>query len=189
VTERRSRRSDPARRDRIIDAALEVIARDGVAGTTHRRVAAQADVPLGSMTYHFAGLDELILEALTRFAERASESFRAAFSGVRTEAGARDAVLALITDDPDPRDLVVTHEVYTLAARRPEFRRVTRDWMARDRALFEEHFDPRTARVLNALIEGLVLHRVLDTQHHDPEVARTAVDGALRDASSSVEGR
>jgi len=48
-TERR-RRKDPGRRDRIIDACLEVIAEHGVAGTSHRRVAAAAGVPLGSMT-------------------------------------------------------------------------------------------------------------------------------------------
>lgn len=57
------RRLDPDRRSRIIDAALDVIAEKGVAGTTHRRVAAMADVPLGSMTYRFHSMDELLREA------------------------------------------------------------------------------------------------------------------------------
>ena len=56
----RRRRHDPQRRDRIIDACLEVLAEHGVAGTSHRRVAAAAGVPLGSMTYHFTGMDELL---------------------------------------------------------------------------------------------------------------------------------
>lgn len=35
-------RYDPGRRERIIDACLDVIAEHGVAGTSHRRVAAAA---------------------------------------------------------------------------------------------------------------------------------------------------
>ena len=54
------RRYDPERRDRIIEAALEVIATHGVAGTTHRRVAEVADVPLGAMTYYFQGMEQLL---------------------------------------------------------------------------------------------------------------------------------
>ncbi|MDF2847508.1 MAG: TetR family transcriptional regulator, partial [Oerskovia sp.] len=40
------RRVDPDRKDRIVDAALDVIAEHGVGGATHRVVAAAADVPL-----------------------------------------------------------------------------------------------------------------------------------------------
>ena len=46
-----SRRNDPARRQRIIDATLAVIADHGTAATTHRRIAETAQVPLGSVTY------------------------------------------------------------------------------------------------------------------------------------------
>ena len=60
------RRYDPGRRDRIIDACLDVIAESGVAGTSHRRVAQAADVPLGSMTYHFTGMNDLLHEAIGR---------------------------------------------------------------------------------------------------------------------------
>lgn len=61
-----NRRFDPERRDRIIEATLDLISAEGVAGTSHRKVAAVADVPLGSMTYHFAGMDDLLHEAFTR---------------------------------------------------------------------------------------------------------------------------
>lgn len=71
----RPRRYDPERRDRIIDACLDVVAAHGVAGTSQRRVAAAADVPLGSVTYHFAGRDELLREAFGRFTRQASAQF------------------------------------------------------------------------------------------------------------------
>ena len=180
MSDPRRRRLDPDRRDRIIDAALEVIARDGVAGTSHRRVAREADVPLGSMTYHFDSMDELLRSAMTRFAEQTSRAFRSALEGAGSIEEAQDAVIQLITRGSSARDLVITHEIYTLAARRPEFREITRDWMARDQALFEEHFDPLTARVLNVLVEGLTLHQALDTRQHDAALARAAVTGAVQ---------
>ena len=57
------RRFDPERKDRIIEACLDVIAERGVAGTSHRVVAAAAGVPLGSMTYHFDGMADLLHQA------------------------------------------------------------------------------------------------------------------------------
>jgi TetR/AcrR family transcriptional regulator, regulator of biofilm formation and stress response len=172
----RSRRFDPDRRTRLIDVTLDVIADEGVAGTSHRRVASRADVPLGSMTYHFASMGELLLEALTRFAEQASAEFRREFDAATTAEDAEDAVVGLITGQhASARDLVLTHEIYTLAARKPEFRKITRDWMARDQAMMSQHFDPATARMLNALVEGMVLHEALDTEPHDPALTREAV--------------
>jgi TetR/AcrR family transcriptional regulator, regulator of biofilm formation and stress response len=171
------RRLDPGRRSRIIDAALDVIAENGVAGTSHRRVAAAADVPLGSMTYHFHSMDELLHEAFTRLAEQGSAAFRSRLATARTVEDARAVVVELITAPTvgSSRDLVLNYELYTLAARVPAFRQITRDWMARDRATFEAHFDPVTARILNAIIEGLTLHQALDTQPGDPAVAVEAV--------------
>lgn len=61
-----ARRYDPERRERIIDAAIRVVGAKGIAGLSHRSVAAEADVPLGSTTYHFASLDELLIAALRR---------------------------------------------------------------------------------------------------------------------------
>ena len=172
----RSRRFDPDRRNRLIDVTLDVIADEGVAGTSHRRVAARADVPLGSMTYHFASMDELLLEALTRFSEQASAEFRKELDAATTAEEAEAAIVGLITGQhSSARDLVLTHEIYTLAARKPEFRKITRDWMARDQAMMSQHFDPVTARMLNALVEGMVLHEALDTEPHDPALSREAV--------------
>lgn len=64
-----ARRYDPERRQRIIDAALRVVGGKGLAGLSHRTVAAEADVPLGSTTYHFRTLDELMVAALGQASE------------------------------------------------------------------------------------------------------------------------
>ena len=96
---RSPRRYDPDRKSRIIDAAIDVIAEAGVAGTTHRRIAAAADVPLGSLTYHFTGLDDLLEQAFSRHAERMSPIYEAHFDGVQTREQFVDAVTDLINGD------------------------------------------------------------------------------------------
>jgi DNA-binding transcriptional regulator YbjK len=52
--------------------------------------------------------------------------------------------------------------------------------MARSRRALERHFDPGTARMLDALVEGLSIHRALDTEPHDPAVVTEAVDRITR---------
>lgn len=172
-----SRRYDPHRRDRIVDACLEVVAASGVAGTSHRKVAQAADVPLGSMTYHFSGMDELLREALSRFARGVSDRFEERLRGARDRDRAVEAVVAITADDvfASPRDLVLTHELYTLAARDPSFRDITVAWMERSRAALERHFDPLTARLLDAQIEGLTIHSALDSAPRDRSDVREAV--------------
>jgi len=164
-----ARRYDPDRRDRIIDACLDVIAEAGVAGTSHRRVAAAADVPLGSMTYHFTGMDELLREAFRRFAGQLADQFERRMAAAHDRGTAVDAVVQIITRDvfATQRDLVLTHELYVLAARDPAYRTLTNEWMGRSRAALGRHFDPATTRLLDALVEGLTIHRALDTEPHD----------------------
>lgn len=179
---RRPRRHDPERRDRLIGAALAVIAEHGVAGTTHRRIARAADVPLGSMTYHFASLDEVLAEAFTRHADSVARVFDERLGAARNRAEAVEAVCALVSDDllGSRHDLVLTVELYVAAARNPALRAVTQAWMARSRRALERHFDPTTAREVDALIEGLVLHSALSTDPMTSEQIRHAVHRHLR---------
>lgn len=114
-------RTDPERRDRIIDAALDLIVDEGVAGVSHRKVAARAGVPLGSMTYHFSGMDELLHEAFTRFSGTIVAVFEERLGAANTPDEAREAVADLVhhLSGGNQRELILTHELYTLAARRP----------------------------------------------------------------------
>ena len=178
---RRSRRHDPGRRDRLIDAALTIIAERGVTGTTHREIARAADVPLGSMTYHFASLDEILVEAFTRHAEAVAEVFDRRMAAADRDA-AIQAVIAMVGEDlfGSQNDLVLTVELYAAAARHPALKAVTQAWMQRSRRALERHFDAITARELDALIEGLTLHNALSTDPMDTTQIRHAVERHLR---------
>lgn len=174
----RVRRHEPNRRQRLIEVALDVIAAHGVAATTHRKVAQAADVPLGSLTYHFKGLDDLLTAAFTKLADETADGFEAALAAAEGPDAAREAVVGLITGDllGARRNILLTYELYALAARRPDLRRVTDAWMARSRAALERHFDPATAVMLDALIEGLSIHRALALTPMSHQTVREAVN-------------
>ncbi|MCX2729348.1 TetR family transcriptional regulator [Saccharopolyspora sp. NFXS83] len=159
----RPRRFDPERRARIIDAVLGLIADEGVAGTSHRKVATRADVPLGSMTYHFASMDELLREAFSRFTGAVIDRFEARLAAAHGIDEARLAVVDIIHADvfTTRDDVVLTHELYALAAREPAYRELISEWMRRSEEALGRHFDPDIAREIDALIEGLTIHRAL----------------------------
>jgi DNA-binding transcriptional regulator YbjK len=182
IPEARSpRRHDPERKSRIVDVTIDVIADHGVAGATSRRIAAAADVPLGSLTYHFAGLDDLLEQAFRRHAERMSPHYEAHFADVRDLAGLADAVTDLIHNDAGSgkRDWAVAYELYLAALRNPALRSVTESWMRRSRAVLEKLVDPVTARGVDALIEGLVMHLTLSTATFDRADTRAIVGRLL----------
>ncbi len=174
---RRPRRHDPGRRERRVATALDVIADVGVAGATHRAIARAADVPLGSLTYHFASLDELHAAAFTRHVDDVAPRFDERMRAAAGVAQALEALVGHLTGDllGSDRDLVLAVELYVAAARRPALRAVTQDWMQRSRRSLERHFDPATARELDALAEGLVLHSALSTDPMDRDQIRAAI--------------
>ncbi|GGW77163.1 MULTISPECIES: TetR/AcrR family transcriptional regulator [Streptomyces] len=174
--------TDPQRRARILDATLDLIAEEGLARVSHRKIAARAGVPLGSMTYHFSGMDDLLREAFGRFTDHFVAFFDAHLSAPTDVGRVREAVADLVhaLSEGSQRDLVLAQELYTLAARQPAYRELTHEWMRRSRVHLEKHFDPATARQLDALIEGLTLHRALATEPHDRALTLEAITRITR---------
>lgn len=62
---RRLDRQDDGRRAALIAAAGQVIARDGIVAATTRRIADEAQLPLGTVHYWFSSKEELLEEVLT----------------------------------------------------------------------------------------------------------------------------
>lgn len=170
----RTRRNDPDRRQRIIDACLQVIAEKGVAGTTHRAVAAVAGVPLGSMTYHFSGIDDLIHQAFDQFMHQAAQRFRERMEHARNQQDAAAALVDYIVGDMlgTQRDMAINLELYAAAAHNALYRDINDEWMAQTRASLSLHFDARTAQVLDAAAEGLSIQRALSCEPPSAEETR-----------------
>lgn len=60
----RTRHPTEVRRPLIVEAARSVIADRGLFGTTMRDIAAASGVSLGTVTYHFSGIAEILAEVL-----------------------------------------------------------------------------------------------------------------------------
>ncbi|KQR82328.1 TetR/AcrR family transcriptional regulator [Sphingomonas sp. Leaf343] len=174
----RSAGNDPGRRQRIVDATLRVIAEYGVADTTHRRIAAEANVPLGSVTYYFASLEALMTTAFLQLAAQASDGFAARLAQAINRRDARAAVIDIIADSvwAEPRTLLLSYELYAFAARHPPVATVMQQWMNSSRTALGRFFDPLTARALDALVEGIGIHNSIDTEPLDRDAIRTIVE-------------
>ncbi|MEI5009637.1 TetR family transcriptional regulator [Streptomyces sp. PmtA] len=184
------RRYDPGRRQRIIDAAIRVVGRDGIAGLSHRTVAAEADVPLGSTTYHFASLDELLVAAL----RQTNEGFAAAVrdSDVLADAD-RDPAgeLARLMGEwlgGERSGVELEYELYLAALRRPALRPVAAEWTDGVTEVLARRSDPATARALVALMDGICLQVLLTDAPYDEEYAREMLTRILSAGAGAGAG-
>lgn len=172
-----ARRYDPDRRTRIIDAALRVIAADGIAGLSHRTVAAEADVPLGSTTYHFRSLDELLTAALRRSNENFARALRdgeVCAGDASSASGLADELTRVLGEwfAGDRGAIELEYELYLAALRRPALRPVAAEWTASAVEVLSARTDPATARALVALLDGVCLQVLLTGSAFDPDYTR-----------------
>ena len=171
------RRYDPDRRRRIIDAAIRVVGEKGIAGLSHRSVAAEADVPLGSTTYHFKTLDELMVAALRQVNEGFAKML-AASDLLRDRDGDLAADIARALGEwlnGDRTGVELEYELYLAALRRPALRPVAAEWTEETAERLAQRTDPVTARALLALMDGICLQVLLTGAPYDEGYAREAL--------------
>ncbi|ADB49706.1 TetR/AcrR family transcriptional regulator [Conexibacter woesei] len=185
--------ASPATRDRILHATLRVVATDGIGAVTNRRVAAEAGVALGSLTYHFPSQTELLRDSLLRYVEEEVARLGAVAKRLRasdpTPEQVAIAVEQLIADDP-ARVVgeVAELELHLEASRDPALQ----DASGRCFAAYEDFAaavmevlgvpDPQVhARTVVALLIGLTVRR-LGTGVHDARGTADALMTIVRGA-------
>ncbi|MFC9127441.1 TetR/AcrR family transcriptional regulator [Streptomyces sp. NPDC057099] len=184
------RRYDPERRQRIIDAAIRVVGAKGIAGLSHRSAAAEADVPLGSTTYHFKTLDELLVAAL-RQANEGFAKVAAARDGLRDPRTDLAAELAGWMSEwlaGDRNAIELEYELYLAALRRPALRPVASECTESFAELLSGRTDPVTARALVALIDGICLQVLLTGVPYDEAYAREVLGRVMAGAGPRGTG-
>jgi TetR/AcrR family transcriptional regulator, regulator of biofilm formation and stress response len=138
--------NDPERRIRIARAAIAVVAEQGIDALTHRRVAAAAEVPLGSTTYHFATLDDLLSVALDEAAEHSvaylREWERNLAAGADLAGALADFVIGSLTEQRV--HTIAEYNLYALALQRPHLRKAAAAWDDALAELFIARTDPLT---------------------------------------------
>ena len=171
------RASGRARRAALLDAAVEVIAEQGVAGATHRSIAARAGMSTSTTSYFFSSLDQLIAAALHVVGERIVQRVDAVTAQVAdAELGPREAIdqfVDAVMSEPEP-DTVAQFEIYLECRRRPQLQptahrimaSIERGAEASLRALGVSRADERAPMVV-ALLDGLALHRYARPRSED----------------------
>ncbi|SDC86839.1 TetR/AcrR family transcriptional regulator [Actinokineospora iranica] len=154
------------RRAAIIEATLRVIEREGVAGVTHRTVAKEADVPPASITYHFPGLDDLLVDTLLLSAESMAVEVRDQIESSRIKgSGPAGAVAEMLAEALGPRRgrTMAEYELYLLAARRPTLRPAARLWLDVLTSLARQPDEVRV-RAFLAGVDGLLMQGLIDDE-------------------------
>ncbi|SFC80487.1 TetR/AcrR family transcriptional regulator [Streptomyces aidingensis] len=183
-----TRRHDPDRRRRITEAAVRVIRERGISALSHRAAAAAADVPLGSTTYHFAGLDDLLLAALREVNDGWLARFRAWSDSVDPDRPPAEEITRFVAGSlaAERSRTELEYELYFAGLRNPVVRPVAAGCLDEMVALLRRHVpDEHTARAVIALLDGLMLQYLLTGRPFRPEEVR---DGLARLLSGSPSG-
>ncbi|WP_258373615.1 TetR/AcrR family transcriptional regulator [Curtobacterium sp. MCLR17_039] len=122
MTAARVRQRPEVRRAMIVEAARAVIVRNGVGATGLRDIAAEADVSVGTVTYHFGSVAEILNEVVVLETER---FYGAIVAAVDAEpdvlVGLRMLVAPLFGDTEQVRQhWRIWSDYWTAVVRRPE---------------------------------------------------------------------
>lgn len=157
------RTASPDRRQLIVEAALEVIKKAGVGALTHRRVAEQAGVPLGSTTYYFASLDDILdaafdlaMERDTQMLQRWVESLP---PGVDLPRALTELVVGLAQTDIDT--VYANLELVLAAARRPHLHVRAHRWGNSVANVLSGHLSEEAASAAAVVYDGTLLRQVM----------------------------
>lgn len=119
-------------RTRILRAVLRVIGSEGIGGVTNRRIAKEAGVSLGSITYHFETQHELLRESLLLFVREETARLTALARQRRTGSVERAAELVeeVALNTTFGGEELAPLELYVHAGRDPALRDAARECFA-----------------------------------------------------------
>lgn len=166
-----SRLKGERRKRELIDATLRVVARDGVAGVSHRSVAREAGQPFTSASYYFSSIQELLRAALTGCMDTDAARMQALAEATDDGADGLRALaelLARVVRETGP--LLAEYELYLLAAKDTSLRAATNRWLAAV-ADFAARYtaDPTRVQVFVGAIDGLLLQALLTDDPPTPD--------------------
>jgi AcrR family transcriptional regulator len=160
-------RKGARRKTAIIDAALRLIGKEGIQGVSMRAVAAEASVPLGTVTYYFTDKEELIEAAFLRHTQRETARIVNAIAGLGDAVTSADVARGLakfvVQGLSEYREQLITeYQFLSESARRDNLYRASTVWLKSLTAHLEatvtalSSSSPKTdARLILAVLAGL----------------------------------
>jgi DNA-binding transcriptional regulator YbjK len=171
--------NDPERKQRIIEAAVNVVAERGVAGLTARAVAQAADVPLGSVTYYFEGRNELLGAAMSDAMERfrlVVDAWAADLPLADIPSHLANLLTSLSAEGPDRNRLIVEYELYLAGLRYPSLRSISETWDNMIVAALAQRLGSDQADAVGALANGFLMSSIVRRR----PLVKGAVEQSLR---------
>ncbi|WP_206080011.1 TetR/AcrR family transcriptional regulator [Propioniciclava coleopterorum] len=167
------------RRERVVDAALVLIGRDGMRALTHRRVDAEAGVPLGTTSNHFRTRRALLEGTLGRLVERDKESVRALGGADPRSVDDLATMMLRYVERSVTVNRALTRARYAMFVELADDERLgglvlagREDLTALGSALLgaalgvasQGELRPRAAATVMATVEGMILHRLTGSE-------------------------
>lgn len=170
------RRSVEERREQLIDAAIQVLASEGLGRATTRNITEQANLALGAFHYAFRSKDELLESVIERVVSATERVLQDAVEDVRDDPSkATSRMLDEFWDfiDSTPDLQLAQYELTVHALRNPAMSHLAVDqhrrYTAAIRGVLELMPDAPQgqdaddlARYIAATMDGLVLHRLVE---------------------------
>ncbi len=178
------------RREQLIEATIDTIAKHGFRKTTLSQVAKRAKLSQGIVNFYFKTKDGLLLETLEYLAEEYETAWKRAVAARGSDPVA--ALNAIIETDLgrevcNRRKVPVWVAFWGEARSQPQFRKfcsqLADDYLAQTREIIQRiiaqggyhHLDADAiAYGLNAMIDGLWLGMVMEPKNFDREAAKRA---------------
>lgn len=184
------RLSGEDRRRQITEAALICLQEVGHAGVTARRVARQAGVSLGHITYHFTDMAEVLQAAFTLAAEQVQAAGREALiqpGGTSAERLGRYLRAGFGGELMTPAHLRLRVDLWSAALTRPEIAAIELALYQSHRAAVERLLDrmaaayaveriPQVADLIMATLDGLWLDWL---RRGDEAAVRNGLEGCV----------
>lgn len=181
-SKKRAPRDPAGRRQAIIGAAADLIAREGSSKVTNRRVAEEAGVPLGSTTQYFKSIGELRREGLAEVARRIEceydEAFRVTEQGIQNATALADFINEYLSDR---QRVHADAALYAAAIEDPEVEDITRSAFESFLRRCEPFMDEQRAKILCAFMEGAIINSCFMGLPYDRETIQKAVSLILEE--------
>jgi DNA-binding transcriptional regulator YbjK len=175
------------RRELLLEAAIRVVAQQGMRGLTHRAVEIEAGVPHGSTTYYFGTRRDLLVALMTYMRDRGQRAMEPIVQGLTLSLADRskpvdlDAIAGALVAfiDSSSEIELARYELQVTAARDTEMKRL----MTESCDVFRQMCLPiviacgspdpeRDSHVVQAAVDGWMFDRLTHSDPHDETIKR-----------------
>jgi AcrR family transcriptional regulator len=182
-----------------LDAATALLAEEGAAGLSTRKVAARAGMRAGNLQYYFRTREDLVRALLERYLARSRERVAARLTALADRPPAErlaEALEEILEDQAEPGDCALFRELWAMASHDAEvaaalaafYRGYVGDVAAMLGAVAPDLAEDETRRIATlvvAMLEGLSVVRDAAT---DRETARRRLAADLAAATTAMLG-